>query len=613
MILNMREKKIVANFAITTTILLCLCLLLFTVPVAAVFEFEGIPLEISAQGKVSGEILTFGDYGVREPPAELSFNLPSNPEMARIYVGVWGGTEKYTGSAEINVNNLEKITYRLFGERDKTGNIYVSGHGVYWIADDISESLHPGENHIYINTSRGEEGNKLDGRLYCVFVVAAVEDNSGYITQYWIAEGNENLHGEGWSGTNPTRHDFTEYVFDGANLNGLESAELTAVMLATNKGQPDYIIFNGQDLGIEPNNADAYPAGARDIGNEISMDANGGTGTESRYVDAEIFDVTGLISGDNTVIFERGRDSDGDGKMDTSGTIPEGEDYIHACSAILAIKTKDDLSPKFPDYRIDSVTTENAYDGEDAVIKAEIRNYGFYSAEPVTVIFSINGVEIGSETITPEKTGIFNAQTGWNAKKGDHKLTAEIRGTDVLAGDNSKNHISEKQITIGTLPDLSVKIQKPYKKGEDNEETEKTPLSPLPLIGGLIGFFMLRNNGRKKTALIMALLVVISFAAIALPVSAESQTYSEYTLPIEITNSGGSSVDEYTITLYMDDEKAAFKIVSEPIQPGESTKVDLFVFTVPGNHKLKAIINEDSSMKESDTSNNIFEGYFEFD
>ena len=86
------------------------------------------------------------------------------------------------------------------------------------------------------------------------------------LTRYVIAEGNENLHGEGWAGTLQTRKDSASVAF-GSVGDRIDSALLTLLLLATQSGQPDYVVFNGHDLGV-----------GDDIGDERSFNADGCAG-----------------------------------------------------------------------------------------------------------------------------------------------------------------------------------------------------------------------------------------------------------------------------------------------------------------------------------------------
>ncbi len=595
-------------FRIVYVLLIIGCLACIPVTVSALYTFEGIPLTVTAQGEVEGDLLTFGTYGLSEPPVEVTFTLPSDPSWARVYTAVWGGTEQYSGWAEISANNIKKTKFTLYGKDDVQENVYSSSHGTYLIASDAGDVLHEGKNTVCVTTSRGEEGNSLDGRIYAIMVVAAVPTDDGHVTQYWVAEGNENLHGEGWAGTNPTRKDRASCSFTNAHTPGVTGATLTTLTLASNEGQPDYITFNGADLGIPASSGGENPS-LRDINNEISFDATGTAGTPSRYVDCEVFGVTKEFAARNTVIFERGRDLNGDGIMDTTGDVIEAEDYLHPVCAILTAER--DGTARDPAYVAEEPVAENAYDGEEASARATIRNYGSYSTDPVHVTFLLDGNPVGDEQVSVGSDGRGEASVSWTAESGTYALSA------IVDDDSSTVTSPVKSLTIGTLPDLSVQAGTPVQADGDGQAPEATT-SPAPLLPALLGIAvaavaLLRERTQNSIAAILCigcLLMIPAGDILIAPVSAGA--FAEYSLPVTVTNSGGSDVQECMVTVYLDGEKAAVQLleVGVPAYGTHTTKIPLF--TTPGAHQVTVIVNEDRTIKESSYTNNRQEGSFAF-
>lgn len=576
--------------------------------VSALYTFEGIPLTVTAQGEVEGDLLTFGTYGLSEPPVEVTFTLPSNPSWARIYTAVWGGTEQYSGWTEISANNIKKTKYTLYGEDDIQDNVYSSSHGTYLIASDARDVLHEGKNTIRVTTSRGEEGNSLDGRVYAVMVVAAVPTNNGHVTQYWVAEGNENLHGEGWAGTNPTRKDSASCSFTNAYTGGVTGASLTTLTLASNEGQPDYITFNGVDQGIPTPESGDFPS-MRDISNEISFDATGAAGTPSRYVDCEVFDVTKDFTDANTVTFERGRDITGDGIMDTTGDVIEAEDYIHPVCAILTAER--DGATRGPAWAAEEPIAENAYDGEEASARVTIRNYGSYSADPVHVTFMLDGKSVGDEDISIGPGGTGEASVSWTAVSGTYALLATVEeGSSTVTS-------PVKSLTIGTLPDLSVQAGQPSRTDGDIPAPEATT-SPTPLLPALLGIAiagaaLIRGRTRNSIAALLCigcLLLIPAGELLTTPASAG--VFAEYSLPVTVTNSGGSDVQDCMVTVYLDGEKAAVRLLEGGIPAFGTHTTNIPLFTTPGTHQVTVTVNEDKTVKESSYADNRQEGSFAF-
>ena len=278
---------------------------------SALYAFDGFPLESVSQGEVNGHVMLYEIMGLDNPPKTLEFDIPEGSEIqwARTYIAVWGGTPRYTGWVQLVANDktFDKVT--LYGQDDKTQNVWCTGYGVYWTAWDTQSDLKTGHNVLVATTSQGEASSKLDGRIYGVMTVVVLKDSSGADTKYWITEGNVNLHGTGWTaGANPTVNDNTSVSFSVPSLSGSPHANLTIIELTSTRGLPDYVQFNGQDLGPEATGS-AYVAGEKDIADEQSFNDGYRNPSVSRYWDTEVFDVTSLVkSGTNKAVFLRGKD-----------------------------------------------------------------------------------------------------------------------------------------------------------------------------------------------------------------------------------------------------------------------------------------------------------------
>ncbi len=588
----------------------CVCLLiafiLVIAPVSAIYDFEGIPLRVMAQGEVQGEVLTFGTYGIAAPPLECTLSLPAKPVWARVYTGIWGGTERYTGWEELSVNNGAPVRRNLFGKDDRHPETYVSGHGVYWVAHDCTDQLRGGKNTVILTTSRGQPESRIDGRAYAIFIVAVVEDAKKPLTRYWIAEGNENLHGEGWAGTGPTRHDTCEVAFE--KVSGA-AADLTVALVASTRGQPDYILFNGEDLGVPVTDFSIYPEGARDIGNERSGDATGNPGTETRYVDVETFDVSLLLRDTNSVVFERGRDLDGDGEINSVGSKPEGEDYIHPVSAILAVQ-RPGATPQ-PDLAIDTPVAVGAYAGEEATIRATVRNYGTRPDGKIAVTFSVDGTSIKTVEVEPDRSGIQQVETGVTLTEGRHTVTVRVdAGGDADPTDNE----ASLDLMVGTVPDLSVAIGSPVRGGIEARAapTQQAPAPFFALVAGLAlaALFMLRPPGGKRASALIAGLAIVAVLLLAVP-QVTAAAYLDYTVPITIKNGGGSDVGAFDLTVYLDVEKAAIRHI-DGIGAGATIAIDLPLYTTSGKHHLRVVADEEGAIKDANRANNIAEGDYGF-
>lgn len=574
-------------------------LVTLVLPCSALYDFEGIPFRTVARGEVVGEVIVEGTYGLTAPPVECTVTLDRAPRWARVYCGVWGGTEKYVGWARITVNGrpLDQVT--LYGQDDRTEGVYCSGHGVYWIARDATGILAKGENTIAVTTSRGEAGSKIDGRVFCVAVVAVVERDRGDATRYVVLEGNENLHGEGWSGTNPTRRDRVEIPLKGMPHGGMRWANLSVILVTTNRGQPDYVVFNGVDLGVP------QLAGTRDIGNEQSMDASGGTGFASRYVDVEIFDVAHLMREDNVLVFERGRDTDGDGTITTSGATPEGEDYIHPCLAVLAAGREGPVSP--PSLAFEYLGVRNAYTGERAEVTAEVWNAGGRSDGPVEVSFLVDGTRAGTARVSLTPAGMAKVAFPWDAVEGVHTIALEA--TVPGAGPA----YVEERVKVGTPADIAVSVGQPVRRESAATARATTPFPVAALaFGTALGLLL-----RTRRVRLVPFLAAVAIVAVLVPVPAvwaapaQGSPLVEYVLPVEVRNDGGSDAPPFSITVILDGEKVA-RCRVEGVPAGGTVREEIAVHAVPGRHSLLIIADEEGRVAERNRDNNRVDGTYEF-
>lgn len=604
------------RYDIPCTLSFVLLVLVFLVPMASgLYNEEGIAVDTIAQGVIRGTVHIDGTYGLVNPPVTHTFELAGEPAWSRIYTAVWGGTEHYSGWVECEVNGktLDRIT--LYGKDDQTPGVYASSHGVYWIACDGNNLLHKGKNTVTVRTSRGEEGSKLDGRVYAVHSVALIENASSPLSQYWIAEGNENLHGEGWAGKNPTRKDRSEIIFPGAldtlTTNALgSSATLTTLLLATNYGQPDYVLFNGQLLGNAPADTSTYAPGSRDIGNEQSFDAEGGAGERTRYVDCERFSVT-IAPGEQQVSFLRGKDLNGDGQLSTSGTPAEAEDYLHPVFIALVAPLSGAEAPV--DMAVTDVSVENAYSGSAAEIAARVASYGAIPPGGADLVIESGGKTIATRHIMVDYSGIQHVKIPWTPEQGTHDLVAKV----VAVGDiRANNNEIRKPVTTGDMPDLSVSIKDPLRIEAPVAGSASTPLSWIPVVFAPVGALVLIALRRGRLLQHGMLMMIVALLIAGIPLSATpaqaAGDLQKYLIPVEVKNLGGSDAGPCSLSLFLDGEKMAMHTIEEGIPAGQTVIVKLNIATSPGTHQVRVVVDEEHKVPDSTWSNNEAQGRYAF-
>ncbi|NOR48638.1 MAG: DUF3344 domain-containing protein, partial [Methanosarcinaceae archaeon] len=257
-IVNINKTKI----KIGMTWLACALILALTAaPAAAVYDFDGIPLDNVKHKTINGGVYVDGGHGLEYTPYTQAFTVPSGTiKYAKLYVGVWGGNNKSTGTIDTTFNGVNLGSKSLLGENDINTDVYASGFGTYWVSYDVTDDATSGS-----NTAIATTGGDIDGRMYGIVLVAVYEDASQPLIEYWINEGNENPNDKTPKDTATTSFDGT---IDTANVG---SATLWTSYIASKVGDADTISMNG---------------------NLIATDAaNQGAGT---YFDVDEWDVTSI-------------------------------------------------------------------------------------------------------------------------------------------------------------------------------------------------------------------------------------------------------------------------------------------------------------------------------
>jgi subtilase family serine protease len=332
------NSKIIQHISLFTIIVVVLLFFIHTA--AADYDFDGVPytdqLKKVEHGSVKGGVIVDGGHGLavaKGRPYEQVFSIPDgNITFSRLYVGVWGGTEKKTGTLETTFNDHKFKSLDLKGDKDTNPEVYCSGHGVYWVVYDTVDYMQSGTNKAVARTS-----GEIDGRVYCIILVTVYEDDNGESVDYWINEGNPNLHSHGWSGDIGSTNDEAYVKFSGINVNEASAARLTVAYLCGTEDENDYLYFNDNKL-----NGDDVAA-SRDYFNLLT------------------FDVSGYLEKSSEALFERG-----------------DEDYIHPVLAVLTVYTGE--LKEESDLVVQQVTIPELYTDEDNIITVDIENIGTSNA-----------------------------------------------------------------------------------------------------------------------------------------------------------------------------------------------------------------------------------------
>lgn len=389
------NRKIKLNIFLSCVVIAVL-VLLSTPPAVADYNFDGVPftdqLEKVTSGTVKGGVYVDGGHGLGPSPYTQSFNVPEGEVIwAQLYVGVWGGNEVNTGSVEVTFNNKELGALDLKGEADTNSNVYCSGNGVYWIYYKVIDNTTSGPVDAVVTTS-----GEIDGRVYGVVLVAVYKESDGEQVEYWINDGNVNLHGPGWSGEHGTNDEALADFSGTVDVDTFAAARLSVVYLTGTPSLNDYLYFNDEKL-CDGDNCD-------DIANS------------KQSFDIKTFDVIDYIEKDNNEAkFELG-----------------DEDYLHPVLAVLSLHTEEEGDS---DLTVSNVAVPILYTGSTNIISATIENigddpaYGFQAALYVDSEV-VSTASISSLAVDRNKTVDFT----WKPdREGEHMLWVYVDHNDKKA------------------------------------------------------------------------------------------------------------------------------------------------------------------------------------
>ena len=331
----------------------------FSAPAAADYTFDGLAVKTVAggNGTVQGDVyVCYGDHAGLESaktfPYLTNYSLPDGTvKWARLYVGIWGGTDASKGWVNTTFNGHCEGNVSLNSSEDTATyssgtNVYGSGWGVWTVSYNCTDNVSMDAT----NTAEAKTGGNIDGRVYGIALVVVYENTSLPKVQYWINEGNLNLNYGVDDPDYAFNCDFS--WFNGTAYNCTE-ANLTALYYTGSNGEHDYLYLNAPDASDSPYNLSniswnipgyrRYQLDSNDIANGNS----GGVSTSAFDLDSftSANDSTPLkdiinTTANNYAIFWRGHDDNGNGTIDGGfySWSPEGEAYVHPVLAVLKLK-----------------------------------------------------------------------------------------------------------------------------------------------------------------------------------------------------------------------------------------------------------------------------------
>lgn len=369
-------KERITKFTIALLSVIMVCLL--AVPASADYDFDGFEVNDMTNGTVQGDVfVSYGDKGgIDNTPYTTNYNVPNgtNVKWARLIVGIWGGTENKTGWVNMTFNNhcegYVTLNRSIDTDTYSTGtNVYCSGHGVWMVSYNCTDNVTLGATNTAVARTGSLSGG-FDTRVYGIALVVVYENSSLPKVQYWINEGNMNLHYEtgGYAAVNKT------FAWFNGTAHNCTEANLTTLQYTGSNAEPDYLYFNVPDENNSPYNdnvswnLDDYRTYQMDHNNVA--DCYSGL-TYTHYFDLDTFhsanDSTPICNitnhtANNYAIFWRGHDDNGDGTISASfqpDNPVEGESYVHPIMAVLRLQCE-----HIYDFSTGAGTDKWAYEGQ---------------------------------------------------------------------------------------------------------------------------------------------------------------------------------------------------------------------------------------------------------
>lgn len=368
--LRMKDKK---------SLYIVLGILMFSMlcapALAGRYDYDGYSLDTIKNGTVQGDVyVSYGNQAgfydnlynsyYRDNGLVTNFtNVPtSGIQWAMLKVGVYGANTSRSGWMNASLSNSNNDIELLEGDKwlnvtppsnlDSVDIVNASGTGIYLVDYDVKSAL---ENlsdssitatiNTWPDTTWGDD-YKLGSRVYGA-VLIVVYEGGDTLTQYWINEGNLNLHKNAtvWvNGSFETVPDFDANItrFNGPVNDTLNNNfNLTVGYFAGDANQKDYLYFNAPNFTDSPYNLnnpgwDRTKYASKLVGIDVA------NSSEGKYFDLKTFDVSDLSkSEDNYAIFWRGHESNYPTIWDPAygtGTNPETESYLSPFLAVLKIQ-----------------------------------------------------------------------------------------------------------------------------------------------------------------------------------------------------------------------------------------------------------------------------------
>ncbi len=269
------RKRGMRKISIVTVLAIALSCLLLCIPVLADYNEDGYSVETRTSGTINGGVFIGYEPWAATETLTGDFEVPDGSiEWARLYTGIWGGSENYAGWVEVTFNGVDDENglglIHLQGESDSNPNVWCSGNGKHWLYYDVTDLVEAGSTNTATTSTINATSGNFDGRVYGIVLVVVYEggDEPKEI-QYWINEGSDGLNYN-------TDHDEGTTYFDGTvDISNVADARLTMVHLtAYDPPCSECLQFNDNSLDTGMVNSNTFELNTWEVTSYIKAEDN---------------------------------------------------------------------------------------------------------------------------------------------------------------------------------------------------------------------------------------------------------------------------------------------------------------------------------------------------
>ncbi len=270
--------------------------------------------------------------------------------------------------------------------------------------------------------------------------------NTTVTSQNWTAvEGQHELTVQVDSDGNVTEANETDNELVNAFTVDPDEPDLVVTELTHSPGSP----FEGQEVALTATVANQGNTAAENVTVRFMIDGLRLGGDKT---------IATLGPGDNTTITSEAWGST-EGEHDASATAEPGDEIEETDEANNTATHTFTVEPDEPDLVVSDITTDPAEPeaGQSVTLTATVENQGHTAAGNNTLIFRINGTQLGEPVNVSELAPGESVQVtsiNWTASNGSHELEAQAdAGDNVTEADETNNQHTET-LAVGQAPNL---------------------------------------------------------------------------------------------------------------------------------------------------------------